>query len=257
MPAKDADAYLAKLGAQKRATLEKVRKTIRAAAPEAEEGMSYGMPAFILGKPIAGYAAAANHCAYYPMSAAITTALAADLQDYETSKGAIRFPVGKPPPAALIRKLVRARLAEIGAAAKPKKVVAKKKAAGSRTEGEVAAYMRGLDHPLKKEIEAVRQIILGVSPEIHEGIKWNAPSFRTAKEYFATFNLRAKDSIQLIFHLGAKARDNQKALKIADPKGLMKWLATDRAILTLGKGRDIPANRAPFEAIVRAWMKYV
>ena len=110
------------LSPDKRATLEKVRRAIRAAAPAAEEGMSYGMPAFIQGKPIAGYAAGANHCAYYPMSGEITTALAAELEGYETSKGAIRFPVGKPLPATLIRKLVRARLAEIeGAPAKKTK----------------------------------------------------------------------------------------------------------------------------------------
>jgi 3-methyladenine DNA glycosylase AlkD len=107
------DAYLAKLSADKRATLERVRKAIRAAAPDAQEGVSYGLPAFILGKPIAGFAAGAGHCAYYPMSGAVIEKLSGDLKDYETSKGAIRFPVGKPLPATLIRKLVKARLAEI------------------------------------------------------------------------------------------------------------------------------------------------
>jgi len=122
VPARSPEAYLASLSPDKRATLEKLRGAIRAAAPDAEEGMSYGMPAFIQGKPIAGYAAGANHCAYYPMSGEITTALAAELEGYETSKGAIRFPVGKPLPATLIRKLVRARLAEIeGAPAKKTK----------------------------------------------------------------------------------------------------------------------------------------
>lgn len=111
----DVDAYLARLSADKRATLEKVRKAIRAAAPQAREGLSYGMPAFIQDQPIAGYAASAGHCSYYPMSGAITSALKADLKGYETSKGAIRFPVGKPPSATLIRKLVRARQAEIAA----------------------------------------------------------------------------------------------------------------------------------------------
>jgi uncharacterized protein YdhG (YjbR/CyaY superfamily) len=115
------DAYLAQLTVGKRATLEKVRKAIRAAAPAAEEGMSYGVPAFIQGKPIAGYAASANHCAYYPMSGAIVEALEVELQGYETSKGTIRFPIGKAPPPSLIRKLVKARLVEIAAKAKPKK----------------------------------------------------------------------------------------------------------------------------------------
>ena len=109
------DAYLARLSGDKRATLEKVRKAIRAAAPNADEGLSYGMPAFIQGKPIAGYAASAKHCAYYPMSGAVTSALEAELAEYKTSKGAIRFPVGKPLPPTLIRKLVKARLAEIAA----------------------------------------------------------------------------------------------------------------------------------------------
>ena len=132
MPAKDHDTYLAALSPDKRATLEKVREAIRAAAPGAEEGMSYGMPAFIQGKPIAGYAAGAHHCAYYPMSGAIVAALAPDLAGYETSKGAIRFPIGKPLPVALVRKLVKARLEEL-AQAKPTR--AAKPAAGATKKG--------------------------------------------------------------------------------------------------------------------------
>ncbi len=111
MSAKDADAYLAKLSADKRATLEKVRQAIRAAAPDAEEGISYGMPAFIQGKPIAGYNASANHCSYFPMSGAITAQFEDELAKYEVSKGGFRFAIGKPPSAALIKRLVRARLA--------------------------------------------------------------------------------------------------------------------------------------------------
>lgn len=253
MPAKDADAYLAKLSADKRATLEKVRKAIRAAAPDAEEGMSYGMPAFIQGKPIAGYSASANHCSYFPMSGAITAQFEDELAKYEVSKGGFRFSIGKPPPATLIRKLVKARLAEIEAPAPAKK--AAKKAV--EADAAVAAFLKSLKHPLKKEIEAVRLIILSVSPAIGEGIKWNVPSFRTEKEWFATFNVRAKDSVQLIFHLGAKTRPDLKAFKLADPNGLMKWLGKDRAMVTLGTGRDIPANRKALEAIVRAWIKHV
>jgi uncharacterized protein YdhG (YjbR/CyaY superfamily) len=91
------------------------------------------MPAFIQGQPIAGYAASAAHCAYYPMSGAVTSALEADLEGYETSKGSIRFPVGKPPSAALIRKLVRARLAEIAASAAAKKAPGHTRAARKRS----------------------------------------------------------------------------------------------------------------------------
>lgn len=103
----------------------------------------------------------------------------------------------------------------------------------------------------------MRQIILGASPAISEGIKWNAPSFRTQKEWFATLHLRSKQSVQVILHLGAKARPDLKPFEIADPDGLMKWLGKDRALVTLGAGRDIAANRKALEAIVRAWIKHV
>ena len=158
MSARDADAYLAKLSADKRATLEKVRKAIRAAAPDAEEGMSYGMPAFIQGKPIAGYNASAEHCSYFPMSGAITAKLAADLNHYEVSKGSFRFPIGKPPPAVLIRKLVQARLGEIGEMATkktPVKKAAKKapaKAAALDVKTILAELKRGSSPAYKADL---------------------------------------------------------------------------------------------------------
>jgi 3-methyladenine DNA glycosylase AlkD len=144
MSAKDADAYLAKLSADKRATLEKVRQAIRAAAPEAEEGMSYGMPAFMQGKPIAGYSASAQHCSYFPMSGAITARLAGELKGYEVSKGGFRFPIGKPPSAVLVRKLVEARLAELGVAK------AKKKAPAKRVAAEAASDVKAVLAELKR-----------------------------------------------------------------------------------------------------------
>ncbi|MES2643585.1 MAG: DUF1801 domain-containing protein [Myxococcota bacterium] len=117
----------------------------------------------------------------------------------------------------------------------------------------VTAFIAALDHPLKPEIEAVRHILLGVSPTIGEAIKWNAPSFRTT-EYFATFHLRSRDKVQLVFHLGAKVRD-ASGMQITDP--LIKWLATDRCMVTLGAGDQIAANRAAFEALVRSWIGHV
>lgn len=113
------DAYLASLPADKRATLQKIRKAVSAAAPRAEEGFSYGLPAFRLdGRPLVAFAAAANHCSFYPMSPAVIRAHAADLKNYETSKGTIRFPVERALPGTLVRKLVKARIAELEQAGK-------------------------------------------------------------------------------------------------------------------------------------------
>jgi uncharacterized protein YdhG (YjbR/CyaY superfamily) len=110
------DAYLASLPPAQRAALEKLRQDIRAAAPLAEEGFSYGLPAFRLdGRPLACFAAAANHCSLYPMSANVIRLHADDLARYETSKGTIRFAAEKPLPATLVRKIVKARMAELQA----------------------------------------------------------------------------------------------------------------------------------------------
>ncbi len=110
--ARTIDEYLAALGKEKRATLEKLRRDIQAAAPEAEECISYQIPGFRLGgKLLVSFGAAANHCAFYPGSYPVEV-LADELASYGTSKGTIRFPVDKPLPAALVRKLVKARIAQ-------------------------------------------------------------------------------------------------------------------------------------------------
>jgi uncharacterized protein YdhG (YjbR/CyaY superfamily) len=110
---KTIDEYLAGVSPDQRTALEKLRQTIRAAAPKAEECISYGLPAFRLdGHPLVALGAGANHCAFYLMSGSTVEAHQADLEGYDTSKGTIRFPADKPLPAALVRKLVKARIAE-------------------------------------------------------------------------------------------------------------------------------------------------
>ena len=109
--AKTIDEYLAALSHDKRAALERLRKTIRAAAPSAEECISYQLPAFRLdGKLLVAFGAAANHCAFYPGTVVETHK--EELEDFDTSKGTIRFQAGKPLSAALVRKLVKTRIAE-------------------------------------------------------------------------------------------------------------------------------------------------
>lgn len=108
------DEYLAGVSADQRTTLEKLRKTIHAAAPGAEEYIGYGLAAFRLnGRPLVAFGAAANHCAFYPMNGTTVAAFRDQLKDFETSKGTVRFSTGKPLSAALVRKIVKARIAEI------------------------------------------------------------------------------------------------------------------------------------------------
>ncbi len=108
----DPDSYLARLSEEKRSALTALRTAIRSAAPNAEECISYGVPGFRLnGKLLASYAASAKHCAFYPGS--IVRKFANELKNFSASgRGTIRFSPNKPLPVALVRKIVKARIAQ-------------------------------------------------------------------------------------------------------------------------------------------------
>jgi len=110
------EEYLAALPEKQRAALERLRKTLRAAAPGATEGIAYQMPAFKAhGRWLVGYAAFRDHCSLFPMSGKVVEDFAEELGDYPTTKGTIHFTAEKPLPAALVKKIVRARVAEVAA----------------------------------------------------------------------------------------------------------------------------------------------
>jgi len=127
------DEYLARVSDEQRAALEKLRKTIKAAAPAAEEYISYGLAAFRLnGRPLVAFGATRNHCAFFPMDSTTVAAHQHELKDYDTSKGTIRFQPSKPLPAALVRKLVKARIAASAASAGPSKPSKPRRSAARR-----------------------------------------------------------------------------------------------------------------------------
>jgi uncharacterized protein YdhG (YjbR/CyaY superfamily) len=112
--AKSIDEYLEQVSDEQRTALEKMRKTIKSAAPKAEEYISYGLAAFRLdGRPLVAFGATANHCAFFPMDSTTMAAHADELADFDTSKVTIRFQPDKPLPAALVRKMVKGRIAAI------------------------------------------------------------------------------------------------------------------------------------------------
>ena len=117
--------------------------------------------------------------------------------------------------------------------------------------------MSELVHPYKSEIQSIRRVILEAVPGISEGIKWKAPSFRT-HEYFATTNLREKDGIGFILHLGAKAKKlGPGGIAIEDTAHLLKWLAPDRASIRFTSASDFQSKKVAFASIIRSWITYV
>lgn len=113
MSSDEIDRYLADLEEPKRATLQGLRQTILEVVPEAEEGISYQVPAFrVDGKVIAGFAAFKNHLSYLPHSGSVFPLLRDEIASYKTSKGALQFPVDAPLPKPLVEQLIRVRIAQ-------------------------------------------------------------------------------------------------------------------------------------------------
>lgn len=120
----------------------------------------------------------------------------------------------------------------------------------------VDAFMTSLDHPRKADIERLREIVLGADPSVAEGIKWNAPSWRTG-EYFATTHLRAKCGLALILHLGAKVRELPAGgVVIDDPAGLLHWLGKDRASIDFASREFLERHATALQVLLRQWIAY-
>jgi uncharacterized protein YdhG (YjbR/CyaY superfamily) len=114
MSIKEVDEYLRGVEEPKRSTLETMRRTILEIVPDAEQLLSYRVPAFrVQGKTIAGFAAFKDHLSYLPFSGSVLPQLADELTGYTMTKSALHFPVDRPLPKALVKKLIRMRLAEV------------------------------------------------------------------------------------------------------------------------------------------------
>ncbi len=117
-PAKDVDEYLESVSGKSRRVLEDLRRTIKAAAPEAVEKISYRMPMFYHNGPLVAFAAFKDHCSFFVMSPAVMRAFREELKSFDTATGTVRFYAGESLPASLVKKMVMARIEENGAKVK-------------------------------------------------------------------------------------------------------------------------------------------
>jgi hypothetical protein len=120
----------------------------------------------------------------------------------------------------------------------------------NRTQA-VDLFMSGLDHPLKEGIERLRAAILDSNDGITERVKWDAPSFSYAGEDRVMFRLFPEDRVRLIFHLGSKPKDDADTFAFDDDTGLLRWVATGRAVVAL---RDAEARQRNLASVVNRWV---
>lgn len=125
--------------------------------------------------------------------------------------------------------------------------MATKKKMTTADDAEVSAFIAALAPPLRAEVEALRRLIRSVSNEVEEGVKWNAPSFRTS-EWFATMNLR--DGLKLVLHRGVQKRSG--AVEIDDPEGLLSWRGDERAVVTFEDG--VAPVKSALKAVLKQWL---
>jgi hypothetical protein len=119
----------------------------------------------------------------------------------------------------------------------------------------VDEFMAKLAHPLRTKMEAVRSVILSADRRITEGIKWNAPSCY-CHDWFATFNRspRAKESVQVIFHRGARVKPGGNSRYVEDPSGILEWITNDRCIARFDDMNDIATKKDAFRRVVAQWV---
>lgn len=249
-PAKTVDEYLAPFPAATRKILEKLRKVIKAAAPKAEEGISYQMPAYKYNGVLVYFAGYEKHIGFY---AAPTghAAFKKELSAYKTGKGSVQFPLDQQFPFDLVTKIVKWRVKENdGKAAGDKKEKTAAKPAASKKlsdEEQVKAWMAKLEPAAKKEIEAVRKIIKGASPKLMERIKWNAPSYYY-KDDIVTFGPYKTHKLLLVFHHPAVVKI-RSALLQGDYK--------DRRLVYFNSQGEIKSNAAELDRIIKELVKAI
>jgi uncharacterized protein YdhG (YjbR/CyaY superfamily) len=139
-PPKTVDEYLADVSEPARSTLEKIRATIWSAVPEGTvEVISYGMPIVKYKGMLVAYAAFKNHCSFFGLDSTVLDEFKEELKAYPKSKGTVRFPMDKPPPARIIKKLVKARVARNEARFEARAVAKKNRAKNTRARQNRAA----------------------------------------------------------------------------------------------------------------------
>ena len=244
------DAYIGAFPPAVQKVLQQLRATIKRAAPQATEKISYAMPAFELHGPLVYFAGYGTHVGFYATPTG-HAAFAKELARYETGKGSVQFPLDEPLPVKLIEKIVKFRVkenfAKKGSAAGKAWPVSKRGAGLS-----VDAYLQQAQHPHTAAIQLLRKAILSCEKGISEEIKWNAPSFIFAGDNRLTFRLQPGNRVELILHRGSRPKPLGK-FRFDDDSGLVRWVAPDRGQIVIADLPDAKKKLKAITDITRRW----
>jgi uncharacterized protein YdhG (YjbR/CyaY superfamily) len=248
------EEYIAAFPKEVQQLLNQMRKTIKANAPKAEEGIFYGMPGYkYLGKPLVYFAGYANHIGFYATPTG-HDAFKKELAKYKQGKGSVQFPLAEKLPIKLVEQIVKFRVKEaeekFGKKTAPAKKAALKtapaKASTKLTDAEqVTVWLNKLDAAQRTATDAVRKIIKTAAPQLSERIKWNAPSFYY-KEDVVTFGPYKNNKILLVFH-------HPLIVKIKSP--LLEGNYKDRRLLYLQDAKAITAAKKELQRIIKEHMQ--
>ena len=197
-------AYISSFPPATQRLLKQLQQTIRSAAPQAQEMISYGIAGYKQDGMLIFFAGFANHVSVYP-APRTAPAFKKELAAYKGGKGTVQFPLDHPLPLDLVKRIVQYRLQENEARAATQKAPAKKAVrvpkgqTADRDQAAVQAWLDRQDPELRQQINAVRKIILASSPLLQERIKWNAPSYY-AGEDIVTFGPYRNNRLLLVFH---------------------------------------------------------
>jgi uncharacterized protein YdhG (YjbR/CyaY superfamily) len=246
--AQNVDDYIKQFPAAVKNSLQQLRKTIKAAAPKAEEVISYGMPAYKYNGVLVYFAGYKNHIGFYGTPSGHAE-FAKELSKYKSGKGSVQFPLDEPLPLKTVEQIVKFRVKQNDEriAAKKAKPSAKKPTAKLTDEEQVSAWLDKLEPGIKKEIDTVRKIIKTTSKKLKERIKWNAPSYY-CNEDIITFGPYKTHGLLLIFHHPAVVKVESKLLE-----GSYK----DRRLVHFKNGADAEKNTKELAKIINTIIKTI
>jgi uncharacterized protein YdhG (YjbR/CyaY superfamily) len=238
------DNYIAGFPEKTQAVLTKMRAIIKKVVPEAEEKISYGIPTFFLNGNLVHFGGFKNHIGFYPTPSGIEE-FKKDLAAYKGAKGSIQFPLDKPLPAELIKRMVKFRVQKNTEKAGVKKNVkpVPVKAAPKKATDEIQVndWVNKQPPAVKTDINAIRKIIKAASGKLLERIKWNAPSFYY-KEDIVTFGPYKTHKLLLVFH-------HPFVVTIKSP--LLEGDYKDRRLVHFKNKEDVKKNKKELSNIIQ------